>query len=56
MNVTISHFLQVEDKYEELQALKLLSVSESAFEKDMSHQICISLPLLHALNCEYVDA
>lgn len=50
VNVTISHFLQVEDEYEKLQLLKLLSVSESTFEKNMSHHIFISLPLLLSLN------
>lgn len=45
VNVTVSQFLWVEDEYEKLQALKLLSVSESAFEKNMSYQIFISLPL-----------
>lgn len=50
VNVTISHFLQVEDEYEKLQVLKLLSVSESTFEKNISHHIFITLPLLPSLN------
>lgn len=36
VDVTISHFLQVEEEYEKLQVLKIASVTESAFEKNIS--------------------
>lgn len=48
-NVTLSHLLQVEDKGEKLQGVRLLSVSGIVFEKNTSPQIFINLQPLPSL-------